>query len=96
MRIRIPAVNYFIFTELSKNEERSGFISNGEFKEISKEKNIEFEEVILEKKLHRFIPDVVLITKHKRLIVEIAVTHFVMRTSNITPGSFFLKKFRIF
>ena len=77
-RIKIPSVNYFIFTEV-EIKKGSAFISNGEFHEISKERYIEFEDVILERKLHKFIPDVVLISKNKRLIIENAVTHFVGR-----------------
>ena len=48
-------------------------------KRISDTFSIPIEKVILEKKLHSYIPDVVIISKGKKLIVEIAVTHFVGR-----------------
>ncbi len=76
-KIRVPAVTVFVNTEIEKT--RFEFISHGQFEKVSAERYIEFQEVILEKKLHKYIPDVVLISKGKRLIVEIAVTHFVGR-----------------
>lgn len=47
--------------------------------EISKDLYITIDKVILEKKLHNYIPDVVVFSRNKKLIIEIAVTHFVGR-----------------
>ncbi|MFN8297064.1 MAG: hypothetical protein U0T69_12770, partial [Chitinophagales bacterium] len=40
---------------------------------------VNIDNVILEKKLHKYIPDVVIFSNNKKLIIEIAVTHFVGR-----------------
>jgi len=76
-RLKIPAVSYFINTEIEKSDDH--FISHGFGYSISEAKYIQIDNVILEKKLHKYIPDVVVFSKDKRLIVEIAVTHFVGR-----------------
>jgi len=96
-RIKVPSVSVFINTEIEKKS--YCFISHGNFQEISSDKYIHFEEVILEKKLHRYIPDVVIISNGKRLIIEIAVTHFVGRkklqkiiTSNVSAIEIDLSK----
>ena len=39
--------------------------------------SIEFDDVYLEKKIDNFIPDIILIKNDKKLLVEIAVTHFI-------------------
>jgi hypothetical protein len=76
-KIKIPSLDIFLNTEI----ERVGYIlfSHGEFKSISVERYIDIDSVTLEKKLHKYIPDVVIVSKGKRLIIEIAVTHFVGR-----------------
>jgi len=76
-RIKVPRVEIFINKGIEKG--RNEFISKGEFIEISNDFYIPIENVILEKKLHTYIPDVVILSKGKKLIVEIAVTHFVGR-----------------
>ena len=76
-RIKVPANSVFINTEIEKEEHQ--FISHGEFQSISNEMYIQYDAVVLEKKLHKFIPDVVILAKNKKLIIEIAVTHFVGR-----------------
>lgn len=45
--------------------------------EISREMEIKIDSVSIEKKFHGFIPDLILTSRGRRLIVEIAVTHFV-------------------
>jgi hypothetical protein len=45
--------------------------------EISKEMEIKIDSVSIEKKFNDFIPDLIITSGGKRLIVEIAVTHFV-------------------
>ena len=77
-RIKVPAVDAFINTEIEKDG-FDEFISHGEFHNISSEKYVQIESVVLEKRLHRYIPDVVIQSGNKRLIIEIAVTHFVGR-----------------
>lgn len=77
LKIKVPSVSVFINTELEKTDYE--FISHGEYYKISDELYIPIEKVTLEKKLHKYIPDVVIFSKNKRLIVEIAVTHFVGR-----------------
>lgn len=77
-QIKVPSVSVFINTEIEKTE-NDEFISHGEFYSIFSEQYVKFDSVILEKKLHRYIPDVVIISKNKKLIIEIAVTHFVGR-----------------
>ena len=42
---------------------------------LSDEKTITFDDVILEKRFHEIIPDVLIITRKKQLIIEIRVTH---------------------
>ena len=76
-RIKVPKVEIFVNKGIKIGP--YGFISIGEFIEISDTFSIPIEKVILEKKLHSYIPDVVIISKGKKLIVEIAVTHFVGR-----------------
>lgn len=76
-KIKVPSVSVFINTEIEKTDYE--FISHGEHHKISDERYIPIESVTLEKKLHKYIPDVVIFSKNKRLIVEIAVTHFVGR-----------------
>ncbi len=76
-KIRIPPVSVFINTEIERDDYE--FVSHGKFYKISDERYITIDNVVLEKKLHRYIPDVVIISGSKRLIVEIAVTHFVGR-----------------
>ena len=81
--ITIPEVKIFIPTGIELIDGQ--FISHGFFREISPCKKINIDRVILEKRLHKYIPDVVVFSldkntgKEKRLIVEIAVTHFVGR-----------------
>ena len=82
-KIRIPEVTVIVNTEVKfvvntdvEFMDPKFFISNELPEKISDAKYIVFDEVILEKK---YIPDVVLIVKGKKLIVEIAVTHFVGR-----------------
>jgi len=93
--IRIPPVSVFINTELEEGVKYDfdkfddfdeldeikyrKFISHGEYHNISSEQDIEIDNVILEKKLHKYIPDVIIISRGKKLIIEIAVTHFVGR-----------------
>lgn len=76
-KIKVPSVSVFINTEIEKTNYK--FISHGEFYKISDELYIPIDSVVLEKKLHKFIPDVVITSRSKRLIIEIAVTHFVGR-----------------
>ena len=76
-KIKVPSVSVFINTEIEKSDYE--FISHGEFHKISDELYIPIDSVVLEKKLHKYIPDVVITSKNKRLIIEIAVTHFVGR-----------------
>lgn len=76
--IKVPKVSVFLNEGIEINERRI-FISKGYFENLSEEKYIKFDNVILEKKLHKFIPDVVAIVDNKKLIIEIAVTHFVGR-----------------
>ncbi len=47
---------------------------------LSDEKTIKIDKVYLEKKLGDFIPDVIVETKGHRLLIEIAVTHFIDET----------------
>ncbi len=76
-KIKIPGTSTFVYTEVEKVDD--GFISHGEFHQVSEETYIPIESVVLEKKLYKYIPDVVIIYKGKKLVVEIAVTHFVGR-----------------
>ena len=76
--IRIPEINILIYKKTI--DEYPLFVTEEECITVSKERYIKFEEVILEKKLHKYIPDIVLISQGKKLIVEIAVTHFVGRS----------------
>jgi hypothetical protein len=76
-KIKVPSILIFCNTEIEKRE--TDFVSHGEYIEILTEKYISFDNVITEKKLHRYIPDVVVFSKGKKLIIEIAVTHFVGR-----------------
>ena len=76
-KIKVPSVSVFINTEIEKTDYE--FICHGEFHKISDELYISIDSVVLEKKLHKYIPDVVITSKNKRLIIEIAVTHFVGR-----------------
>ena len=76
--IKIPEVNVWLKVEIE--DEHLGIISHGEFIKFKDEHYVEFVDVKTEKKLHSYIPDVVLVfSSGKRLIVEIAVTHFVGR-----------------
>jgi hypothetical protein len=77
-QIKVPKVTIFLNEEIEVSEQRI-FISKGHFENLSDDKYIKFDNVILEKKLHKFIPDVVAIVGNKKLIIEIAVTHFVGR-----------------
>lgn len=72
-----------------------GAISRGNVKEDTQINSnaiyVPIDNVVLEKKLHNYIPDIVISSGKKRLIVEIAVTHFVgrkkiekIKTSNIS------------
>jgi hypothetical protein len=76
-KIKVPSVFVYINTEIEKSVYE--FISHGDFHKISDELYIPIDSVVLEKKLHKYIPDVVITSKNKRLIIEIAVTHFVGR-----------------
>lgn len=76
-RIKIPPILIFCNTEIEKKE--TVYISYGKYLEISSEKYISIDNVILEKRLHKYIPDVIVFSKDKKLIIEIAVTHFVGR-----------------
>jgi len=76
--IKVPKVYVFVNTEIEKTYYNE-FISHGEFCEISSEQYVKFDSVTLEKKLHKYIPDIVITSKNKKLIIEIAVTHFVGR-----------------
>jgi hypothetical protein len=76
-KIKIPSIAIFCNTEIEKGE--LAYISHGEHVELSSEKYIPIDNVILEKKLHKYIPDVIVFSKEKKLIIEIAVTHFVGR-----------------
>lgn len=76
-KIKVPSVHVFCTTEIEKRD--TEYISHGTFINISEERYIPIEAVITEKKLHKYIPDVVAISRGKKLIIEIAVTHFVGR-----------------
>lgn len=78
LRIMVPEVSVFLNTEIEKLE-FGGFISHGEYQILSSARNIEFDSVVLEKRLHKYIPDVIAKTRDKQMIIEIAVTHFVGR-----------------
>lgn len=76
--IRVPKVEKFVHTGIKIDYDK--FLSIGEFIRISDDFLIPIDEVILEKKLHNYIPDIVIISNGRKLIVEIAVTHFVGRS----------------
>ncbi len=64
-RIKVPKVN----VSLGENSFKSYL--------LFEENYIEYDSVIIEKKIESIIPDIILIKNGKKLLVEIAVTHFV-------------------
>jgi hypothetical protein len=71
-RFKIPALNIWV----SKRIVPHNFIDKFE-KKLSDEQFIDITDVKLEKRFHNYIPDVIVFSKGKPLIIEIAVTHFV-------------------
>lgn len=47
------------------------------YQTLSEEKSIKINEVILENKINNIIPDVIAVIGNKKLLIEIAVTHFI-------------------
>ncbi len=76
-KIKVPGISTYIDVGLEDVEYRDMSISK--IHELSKEFYIAIDKVILERKLHNYIPDVLIFSRNKKLIVEIAVTHFVGR-----------------
>jgi hypothetical protein len=75
-RIKVPGKSVHISVGLD-DEFYNEVVS--EKHDLFEEFYINIDKVFLEKKLHSFIPDVLIICGKKMLIVEIAVTHFVGR-----------------
>lgn len=76
-KIRVPEIK--VFWNQDQLNGNYSFVPFNKYYNVTEKQYINIDSVILEKKLHDFIPDVVIISNDIKIIIEIAVTHFVGR-----------------
>lgn len=76
-KIRVPEIK--VFWNLEQIDSNYSIVPLKKYYSVTEKNYINIDSVILEKKLHDFIPDVVIISNNLKIIIEIAVTHFVGR-----------------